>query len=866
MLASDLTGVADARAYWFDRTHLRWPGKPQGRYRLLHSAEGTIRIAAGTPARGFEDAIVLARDPEPLPDALAARFGFVAPGASLRLGRGDAARVADWLRGQVLLVQEDARGNVRDATYLQTPGVLNDLYAPADALDDLGVRASAMRTALRLWAPTARAVSACVYPEGDTAATSTHALARDDATGAWAWQAARDLSGQYYAYLVDVFMPGTGLVRNRVTDPYSVSLAADSTRSYIADPGAPALQPPGWRDATRPDALAAPTDMVVYELHVRDFSRDDATVPSAHRGKYLAFTDTTSDGMRHLRALRQAGITDIHLLPVFDLASVPERGCATPAIPAAAPDAEAQQAAVERDAARDCFNWGYDPWHFNAPEGSYASDAGDGTVRVREFRAMVQALHAAGLRVGMDVVYNHTTASGQDPRSVLDRIVPGYYHRLDAKGAVERSTCCANTATEHRMMGKLMRDSVVHWIRHYRIDSFRFDLMGHQPRAEMERLQREADAAAGRHVDLIGEGWNFGEVADGQRFVQAAQSVLAGSGISTFSDRARDAIRGGGPSDHGVALVDAKGYVNGLAESGDRDALLHAADLVRAGLAGTLRDVRITDASGRDVPLSQVDYKGQPAGYAAEPSEVVNYVENHDNQTLFDINAWKLPCDATHEDRARAQLLALALNAFSQGIAYFHAGGELMRSKSMDRNSFDSGDWFNRIDWTARGNHFATGLPPRADNGQDWDALRPLLRDARIAPRPQDIAFVRDAFLDLLRIRAGSTLLRMRTARDIRARLTFPNTGPAQEPAVVAAHIDGRGYPGGRFAEMLLLANVAARPRTLALPSQRGKRYVLHPVQAAPDAADPRPRDAAYDAATGRFTLPARTAVVFVVE
>src|SRR6185436_7521834 len=139
--------------------------------------------------------------------------------------------------------------------------------------------------------------------------------------------------------------------------------------------------------------------------------------------------------------------------------------------------------AVVAHAADDCFNWGYDPLHYNAPEGSYASDANDGAARVREFRAMVQALHEAGLRVGMDVVYNHTSASCQRARSVLDRVVPGYYQRLDADGAVEHSTCCDNTATENLMMGKLLLDSVVQWAVQYRIDSFRFDLMGHQPRA-----------------------------------------------------------------------------------------------------------------------------------------------------------------------------------------------------------------------------------------------------------------------------------------------------------------------------------------------------------------------------------------------
>src|SRR5690606_16136721 len=262
----------------------------------------------------------------------------------------------------------------------------------------------------------------------------------------------------------------------------------------IGDLSAPALSPHGWARDRTPDVVRAQEDMSIYELHVRDFSINDASVRAPARGKYLAFVQHKSDGMRHLRALAGAGLTDVHLLPAYDFASVPEVGCTTPEVPDAAPDSDAQQAAVAATRGSDCFNWGYDPWHFNAPEGSYASDAGDGAARVREFRAMVMALHGAGLRVGMDVVYNHTSASGQDAKSVLDRIVPGYHHRLDAQGGIERSTCCENTATEHLMMGKLMIDSVKLWATQYNVDSFRFDLMGHQPRAVMERLQEEVNA------------------------------------------------------------------------------------------------------------------------------------------------------------------------------------------------------------------------------------------------------------------------------------------------------------------------------------------------------------------------------------
>ncbi|QDH71431.1 alpha-1,6-glucosidase domain-containing protein [Marilutibacter alkalisoli] len=853
-----------AKSHWLDRQRLQWPGQAVGggRFRLYHSASGQLVTEPGTAVTGADGSLPLSVDTDPLPSALAERFAFIGEGVRLRL-QADDATLRELLRGQLRLVHEDADGHVLAVTDLQHPGVLDDLYAAAGIGPALGPELADGATSLRLWAPTAKAVSACLHADAGTPARETVPLQRDEATGMWSVDFENDLSGNYYTYLVDVFVPGTGMVRNRVTDPYSVSLSANSKRSFIIDLDDPALKPAGWDGAPRPEPLAAMTDMAVYELHVRDFSRDDATVPEQHRGKYLAFTDTGSDGMRHLRALAGAGISDIHLLPVFDLATVPETDCVVPDVPDAAPDSEAQQAAVMAVADRDCFNWGYDPFHFNAPEGSFASDADDAAVRVREFRTMVQALHAAGLRVGMDVVYNHTSASGQDPRSVLDRIVPGYYHRLDADGVVEQSTCCDNTATEHMMMARLMIDSAVLWAKHYRIDSFRFDLMGHQPREAMERLQAAVDAAAGRHVQLLGEGWNFGEVVDGARFVQASQLSLQDSGIATFSDRARDAIRGGGPADRGEALR-TPGYVNGLAESDDHEVLLHAADLVRAGLAGTLRDYRMLAADGIEKPLSAIDYKGQPAGYAAQPGEAVNYVENHDNQTLFDINAIKLPPDTPADERARVQLLALALNTFSQGVAYFHAGGELLRSKSLDRNSYDSGDWFNRVDWTGRDNFFGTGLPPAHDNREDWEWMRPLLHEPGIRPGPEQIGFVRDAFLDLLRIRAGSSLFRLRSADAVQQRLRFPNTGPEQNPAVIAGHLDGRGYSGAEFDEVMYLVNVSSQPQSLLLQDETGKDYVLHPVLR--DGTDPRAREAVFDPATGRFNIPARTTAVYVIE
>ncbi|MFC0253327.1 alpha-1,6-glucosidase domain-containing protein [Massilia consociata] len=864
----------DARAVWLDRSLVKWPGADAGAtYRLYHSANAAIVAQPGAKVQGADGALVLDAFAGQVPAGAATRFKWVGDGPVLSLRKADLPRLGELHRGQLVLVQEARDGTVRAATRIQVAGALDDLYAAAGTLPDLGAVPKKNRTGFRLWAPTARTAAVCTYDSADGRATAVHAMRFDQRTGAWNAQVARDLSGSYYKYVVDVAVDGAGLVRNLVTDPYSVSFNTDSKRSYIADLGAAHLKPKGW-DATRaPDTVKAQTDMVIYELHVRDFSINDPSVPAEKRGKYTAFGEANSNGMRHLKALAKAGLTDIHLLPVYDLGSVPEKDCAVPQ-PSGAPDSEAQQALTRKTAHTDCFNWGYDPYHYNALEGSYASDPSDGARRILEFRQMVMDLHRAGLRVGVDVVYNHTFTAGQDEKSVLDRVVPGYYHRLNAVGAIEQSTCCFNTATENLMMGRLMIDSAELWTRHYKLDSFRFDLMGHQPREAMERLQKRVNKAAGRHVQLIGEGWNFGEVLDGARFVQASQLSLNGSGIGTFSDRARDAVRGGSAGDSGEAMIRRQGYINGLvydpnALGGEHKGveLLRTADMIRVGLAGSVRPYSFQTIDGSIRKLEDIAYGNQPAGYASQPGEVVNYVENHDNQTLFDINVLKLPVDTSTADRARVQVLGMAINAFSQGVAYYHAGIDTLRSKSLDKNSFNSGDWFNRIDWTYQDNYYGTGLPQSDDNGKDWPLLKPFLaKAAAIKPQPADIAFARDAFRDLLAIRASSTLFRMRTTDDIVQRLRFFNTGPSQTPTVLAASIDGKGYPGARFGSVTYLVNVDKVAHTVADEQLRGKRLKLHPVHTTAGAADKRATQARFDSADGAFTVPPRTAVVFVAE
>jgi len=881
------TGQSEARAHWLSQRLIRWPGAAaaDSRFRLLWAPRGGITAQPGSKAHGAQAALALQRHAQPLPEPLAQRFKFVAPGLDLALPERALARLPQWLQGELVLVEEAADGTLRRATALQVAGALDDRYAAATQASDLGAHWHSMspsptrkpvgrtsfakdsngRSSFALWAPTAQHAWVCLHGDGDGRATQALPLQRDAVTGIWRAQQAGDLSGRPYTFLVDVFVRGTGLVRNRVTDPYSLSLTTDSRHSVFTRLDAPALKPPGWDDTAAPRTVAAPTDMVIYELHVRDFSIGDSSVSAAHRGKYGAFTEPQAKGMRHLQALAQAGLTDVHLLPVFDIASIPEANCTTPAIPAGAPDGQAQQAAAMAGKAPDCFNWGYDPLHYTAPEGSYATNAADGAVRVREFRAMVQALHRAGLRVGMDVVYNHTPASGQHEKSVLDRLVPGYYHRLDASGRVERSTCCDNTATEHAMMAKLMLDSVLVWAKDYRIDSFRFDLMGHQPRAAMETLQQRLKAETGRDVQLIGEGWNYGEVADGARFVQASQLSLNGTGIGAFSDRGRDAVRGGGASDSGEALATAKGWIHGPRGESRIDGAL--ADGVRVGLAGALRSYRMKDASGKERALADMTYGGnQPAGFASQPAETVNYVENHDNHTLFDISAQRLPADTSREDRARVQTLGAAVVAFSQGVAYFHAGQDILRSKSGDRNSYDSGDWFNRLDWTYQDNGFGAGLPPADDNRADWPRWQPLLANVRIKPSAAEITWARDAFRDLLKIRASSALFRLRTADEVNQRLRFHNTGPDAMAGLIIGQLDGRGLAGAGFSQIVYLLNANAQPVSATVPALAGQALALHPVQRSAGAADQRARGATFDSATGRFEVPGRSAVVFVAD
>jgi pullulanase-type alpha-1,6-glucosidase len=859
--------LTKAEAQWLRRGLVAWDvdDPAQRRHRLHWSAAGDLAVDAETLGGS---SVPLTHDPAGLPADVLADFPHLEGYEAFRLRDADLAKVPAILRGQVAVASYTSDGELHDATGVQLPGVLDDVYA--DAADrTLGVTWRQDRPTASLWAPTAQDVDLRVWPRRGVARTVS--MERND-DGTWTATGPSSWAGASYAFDVRVFSPSAmAVVDNQVTDPYSTALTTNSARSVMVDLADPALAPAGW-SGTRAPAIAQAEDRNVYELHVRDFSIGDETVPAAERGTYLAFTRPDSAGMQHLRRLADAGLNTVHLLPAFDIATIEERRAAqrTPACDLAAlpPASTDQQACVDAVRGADGFNWGYDPLHYTAPEGSYATDPG-GTRRTVEFRRMVQGLNGAGLQVVMDVVYNHTAASGQDPKSVLDRVVPGYYHRLNATGAVESSTCCANTATEHRMMEKLMIDSVLTWARDYKVNGFRFDLMGHHSLENMTRLREaldqltvERDGVDGKGIYLYGEGWNFGEVADDARFVQATQRNLAGTGIGSFSDRLRDAVRGGGPFDEdprvqgfGSGLfTDPNGAeVNGSADE-QREELLHQQDLVMLGLAGNLADFRFRSSSGEEVVGSDVDYNGQPAGYAADPSETVTYVDAHDNETLFDSLAFKLPQGTSMADRVRMNTVSLSTVAFSQGVVFWHAGTDLLRSKSLDRNSYDSGDWFNRVDWQRRDNTFGSGLPLRADNEDKWDFMRPLLADPALDPGADAMDAAHARAQDLLRIRTSSRLFRLGSAEAVQAKVSFLDA----EPGVVAMLIDDTAGTDADPDRDAILVVFNATPGTTTV-SGTGAGWTLHDVQANGGDAVVKGSTVAADA----VTVPARTTAVF---
>lgn len=873
--------INELSAYWVTADTIAWDieHQPGNEYFFHYDPQGRP-FSLGIDGFTGGESVPLSINPDGLNEAASAKFPHLSRLTALTFSP-DASRVPRVaLKGQVAVFAQNENGEILNAAGLQIPGVLDDLYQYDGPL---GVTVEDGIPTIRVWAPTARSVAFHLFPNSETATAELISPMRvDPRTGVWTIVGEPGWLNKYYLFEVEVFVPSEGSVQNNlVTDPYSVSLSINSGRSQIVDLTSPEWMPEGWTAVEKPP-LDAPEDIIVYELHVRDFSVNDPTVPEEYQGTFKAFTVQDSNGMQHLAGLAEAGLTHLHLLPTFDIATIDEDksnwvGPSFDELGQFESASAEQQALLDSVRDQDGFNWGYDPYHYNVPEGSYATDP-NGPTRIVEFREMVQSLNETGLRLVIDVVYNHTNASGQNNKSVLDKIVPGYYHRLNNRGRVERSTCCENTATEHDMMRKLMIDSAVLWATAYKVDGFRFDLMGHHMKADMiavrealDNLTLEEDGVDGTTIYIYGEGWNFGEVADNARGVNATQTNMAGTGIGTFNDRLRDGARGGSP----FGGQTEQGFVTGLytnpnsfdqgSDEEQRQQLLQFSDLIRIGLAGNLVDYRFINNAGADVNGLGVGYNGSPAGYTADPQENIVYISKHDNETLFDVIQYKAPPEVSTADRARMQTLGNSLVMLSQGIPFFQAGDDLLRSKSLDRNSYNSGDWFNRLDFSYQNNNFGVGLPPAADNQGMWEVMAPFLSDPSLVPNAEDIAFARDTFKEFIQIRQSTPLFRLPTETDVIERLEFHNTGPDQLPGLIVMSISDPtakdiddAYDG-----VVVLFNGTDESINFTVAAMAGLPYTLHPVQM--NSVDPLLQEASFDIESGKFGVPKLTTAVFVL-
>ena len=501
---------------------------------------------------------------------------------------------------------------------------------------DLGAVWSEDKTAFRLWAPTANAVSVNLYRSGTpyTDDLIRRVPMKPDVNGTWVAEAEGDLRGVYYTYLVDVDDKVS-----EACDPYARTTGVNGLRAMIFDPRS--TDPEGWEQDADPHAGMPFSDAVIYELHIRDLSMDESSGIRS-KGKYLGVIETGTvngkgkpTGLDHIKSL---GITHLHILPMFDFGFVDE---SRPDIPQ--------------------FNWGYDPVNFNVPEGSYSTDPWNGDVRVWEVKRMVKGLHDNGISVVMDVVYNHVYEAGE---FCFNRIVPMYFSRFDEHGKLLNDSCCGNdTASERSMVRKYIVDSVKYWADEYHIDGFRFDLVG---LLDVETIQEILEEVHKDHPNVIfyGEGWDMytGPLREGMVMATQRSGHLI-PGFSFFNDSIRDLLKGS------VFENTEPGFVSG-----------GVTDLLALASA----------------------FRGAPS-WAVSPVQSVNYVSCHDNNTLLDRISLSTP-RVPRKDRVRMNNLAAAFCLTAQGIPFFQAGEELLRTKPLgrgkfDENSYRSPDSINAIKW-----------------------------------------------------------------------------------------------------------------------------------------------------------------------
>lgn len=501
---------------------------------------------------------------------------------------------------------------------------------------DLGATCEKEKTVFKVWSPLAESVKLRLYRDNEAGAWLEKELQLEE-KGVWEIAFEENLHGMYYDYLVR-----TGGTEVRTADPYAVGCGCNGNRSMVVD--LRRTDPPGFEADTAPEMQE---EQIIYELHIKDFSYDvKSGVPEEYRGKYKAFTVSGTNGEYPtcMEYLKRLGVTYVHLLPFFDYGSVDESG----------DDGQ--------------FNWGYDPLNFNVPEGSYATDIQDGTVRIRECKEMIQAFHENGIRVVMDVVYNHTYRKD----SWMQRMVPGYYYRHRKDGSLSNGSACGNDIAAGRaMVDNYIADSVMYWAREYHLDGFRFDLMGLLTVELMNRIRRELDAEFGRGEKLLyGEPWraDHSPMESGVKAALKENIRYLDEEIGIFCDDTRDLIKG-----H-VFYGEEPGIVNGA--KGLEAQLLHAVTGWRDG---------------------ETDF--QPKSCA----QIINYVSAHDNYTLWDKLVMSMHSEPDFEKQYEDVLAANKLAAFiyftCQGKLFLQAGEEFGRTKGGEGNSYCSSPEVNMLQW-----------------------------------------------------------------------------------------------------------------------------------------------------------------------
>ena len=504
-------------------------------------------------------------------------------------------------------------------------------------------------TRFSLWAPTADEVRLMLYNEGEGGHAYRTVSMEAGEEGVWHTTVAEDLLGKFYTFNVktgDRWLGDTPGI-------FAKAVGVNGHRAAIID--LRSTDPEGWADDRRPPLRSA-ADVVIYEMHHRDFSISPAS-GIEHKGKFLALTEAgtrspegLATGIDHLREL---GVTHVHLLPSYDYASIDE---------------------TRLDENR--YNWGYDPLNYNVPDGSYATDPYRPDVRIREFKQMVQALHQAGIRVILDVVYNHTFSIDG---SNFERTAPGYFYRQRPDGTYADASACGNeTASDRPMMRKYIVESVLHWAREYHIDGFRFDLMGIHDIRTMNEV-RAALTALDPSIIVYGEGW----AAQAPQLPQDSLAMKANTyrmpGIAAFSDEMRDALRGPfNDNKQGAFLAGLPG----------------GEESIKFGIVGAVQHPQVCNDS--------VNYSQAP--WAGEPTQMISYVSCHDDMCLVDRLRASIP-GIKDDELARLDKLAQTAVFTSQGIPFIYAGEEVMRDKKGVHNSFQSPDSINAIDWSRKALH-----------------------------------------------------------------------------------------------------------------------------------------------------------------